>query len=80
MNNKTLKFEAAIKQIEIIVEKLENNEIELDEAIKLFEQGFELCNFCSKKLDEAKKKIQILVDSKNGEKELQDFDENFKEE
>lgn len=63
--NKNLKFEDALKRLEEIVSKLESGDVELDESLKLFEEGMELANFCSKKLNEIKNKIEILV--KKGE-------------
>jgi exodeoxyribonuclease VII small subunit len=77
---KDIKFESAIERLEDIVEKLESGEIELEQALVLFEEGMELSKICSQKLDEAKKKIQILKDGADGEKKLEDFDtENYKD-
>ena len=79
IKNTDIKFEDAILRLEDIVEKLENGEIELEAAIALFEEGMELSKLCSAKLDEAKKKIQILKDE-NGTKKLEDFDtESYKD-
>jgi exodeoxyribonuclease VII small subunit len=38
----------------------------LDESIEVFEKGMEMSNFCSKKLDEAERKINILIQNKDG--------------
>ena len=77
---KDIKFEDAVGRLEDIVEKLEDGEIELEQALALFEEGMQLSKLCSTKLDEAKKKIQILKDTANGVKKLEDFEtENYKD-
>jgi len=57
MNNNELTYEQAITRLDEIVSLLEKNEVSLDEALKLFEEGTALTAFCSKKLSEAKQKI-----------------------
>ncbi len=61
MSKEIQKFEDAIKRLEEIVELLDNKDVELENALKLFEEGVRLVKFCSGKLDETKKKIEILV-------------------
>jgi len=63
---KELKFETALERLQEIVNKLETGEIDLDESIKLFEEGISLVKFCSNKLDEVKHKVEILI-KKEGE-------------
>lgn len=58
---KTVNFEAAMKRLEEIVEKMESGEAELDKSLELFEEGIKLVKICSQKLDEAKKKVEILT-------------------
>lgn len=60
------KFEEALKKLEKIVSKLEEGEISLEESLKLFEEGIRLSRFCNQKLDEAEKKVEILMKGKNG--------------
>ena len=55
MDNMT--YEQAIKRLDEIVSILEKNEIELDEALSLFEEGTKLTALCSEKLKQAKQKI-----------------------
>ena len=45
-------FESALSQLEKIVQELENPELPLEKALKVFEQGVQLSKFCAKKLDE----------------------------
>jgi len=56
-----LKFEEALKKLEKIVEDLEKGDLSLDEALKKYQEGIELSRLCSQRLENAKKKIDILV-------------------
>ena len=58
---KELKFEEAIKKLEEIAKELETGELGLDESVKKFEEGMELSKVCTKMLNEAEKKINILI-------------------
>ncbi|ABI67901.1 exodeoxyribonuclease VII small subunit [Syntrophomonas wolfei] len=69
-----LSFELALKKLEESVEQLESGELELEESIKVFEQGIELSLFCRKELSQAEGKIQRLVKNLGGEFELLDFE------
>ena len=67
--NKTEKaesFEHSLKKLEDIVQTLENGETPLDETLQKFEEGMKLVQFCHSKLNEAEKKLKILVKDKNG--------------
>lgn len=55
---KDIKFEEALEKLAEINEKLESDEISLDESIKLFKEGLELSKLCQKKLDEARLEIE----------------------
>jgi exodeoxyribonuclease VII small subunit len=55
-------FEQALTQLESIVEKLENQEVTLEDSVILYKQGMELSNFCSDILDQAELKIQQVND------------------
>ena len=68
-----LNFEETMKELEQVVQKLENGELNLDESIKEFEKGMELSKSASKYLEEAEKKITILVKGKDGELTEEDF-------
>ena len=73
--NKEMKFEQALKKLEEIVGKLEEGETPLEKSLELFEEGIRLSRFCSKKLDEAERKIEILHRSENGTESAQPFEE-----
>lgn len=59
------KFEDALNKLEKIVSKLEDGDIPLEESLKLFEEGIRLSHFCNQKLDEAEKKVEILLKGKD---------------
>ena len=67
-----MSFEKSIIQLEQIVTQLEKGDLSLDEMLKLFESGIALSRSCNKMLDEAEKKINILV-KKDGGIEKQEF-------
>lgn len=60
------KFEDAFRKLESIVKKLEEGNLSLEESLKAFEEGMRLSRFCSKKLDEAEKKVEILLKDSEG--------------
>ena len=56
-----LKFEDAIKELEEIAKELESGTLGLDESVSKFEEGMKLSKICTKMLNEAEKKINILI-------------------
>jgi exodeoxyribonuclease VII small subunit len=66
-------FEAALAELEQIVERLEQGEVSLEESLRQFERGVELTRSCQKALRQAEQKISILSRSQGGEAVLQDF-------
>jgi len=72
------KFEDALNKLEKIVSKLEEGDIPLEESLKLFEEGIRLSRFCNQKLDEAEKKVEILLKGKDGLLKAQPFDRSIK--
>ena len=54
-------FESALKQLESIVEKMENQELSLEQSLSQFEEGIGLANQCQKALAEAKQKVEKLM-------------------
>lgn len=75
MDKKELSFEEAIKKLEKIALSLENEKIELDESLKLYEEGIKLVRYCNKLIDSAERKIKVLSVSADGELEEKDFAE-----
>lgn len=60
-------FEKAMEKLEQIVEDLESGNPSLDAAIKKFEEGIKLSQFCSEKLDSMEKRISILLKNEAGD-------------
>ena len=69
------KFEAALVRLEEIVQELEKGDISLARSLKLFEEGIKLSRICNKQLDEAERKVEILVKDKNGNIGAEPFEE-----
>lgn len=59
-------FENALARLEKIVGELEKGELALEEALQLFEEGIKISRFCNAKLDEAERKVQILLKNETG--------------
>jgi exodeoxyribonuclease VII small subunit len=68
-----MKFEESMQELEEIVRKMETRNLPLDDALNLFEKGVKLSRLCSKKLEAAQSKIEILTKSKDGELLTQPF-------
>jgi len=60
------KFETSLKKLEEVVRKLEGGSLSLDDSIKAFEEGVKHAGFCAKKLDEAERKVEILIKQRDG--------------
>ena len=73
-SRKSTNFEAAIEELESLVEEMEQGDISLEDSLKKFERGIELTRTCQKALQEAEQKVQILVEKKQGD-EIADVDD-----
>ena len=62
---KDKKFEDAMKELEDIVKRLESGDLSLEESLKIFEEGIALSRYCFRKLEEADKRVSILVKDGN---------------
>ena len=58
--SENLTYEKAIERLDEIVSLLEKNEVSLDDALKLFEEGTKLAAYCSEMLSSAKQKITTI--------------------
>lgn len=70
-----MKFEEALKKLEKTVSDLESGELSLDDSLKRYEEGVKLAQFCLKKLESARRKVEVLVKSGGGKLEAKPFDE-----
>jgi len=64
----TVKFEEALARLETIVAELERGELPLDDSMRIFEEGIKLSKVCLKMLDDAERRVEILVKDKDGRK------------
>ena len=60
-----LSFEEAMRELEKLVDSLDKGEVSLDEAIAAYDRGSQLKDYCQKKLQEAKMKIETIQSSDN---------------
>jgi exodeoxyribonuclease VII small subunit len=67
LTEETPKFEAALQQLEEIVQRLEKGELPLEESLKLYEEGIRLSRLCHAKLEEAEGRIEMLMKDARGE-------------
>ncbi|HBH86075.1 MAG TPA: exodeoxyribonuclease VII small subunit [Syntrophaceae bacterium] len=60
------KFEDALGRLEDIVRKMEAGDMSLEESLKAFEEGIKLARVCSRKLDEAERRVEMLLKQEEG--------------
>jgi len=60
-------FEQALKKLEEAVHKLEDGSLNLDDALKAFEQGIQWSRQCHQRLVEAEKKVEVLLKNEKDE-------------
>ena len=72
-STKTPGFEQSLKELESLVEKMEQGDLSLEDSLSHFERGVELSRACQKELKEAEQKVEILM-QKNGQDEITAFD------
>ena len=66
-------FEEAMMRLEQIIAVLESGGSGLDESIAAFEEGVGLLKYCNERLDDAEKKVRILIKNESGEVSAEDF-------
>jgi len=69
-------FEKAFQQLEKIVQRLEGEELPLDESLQLFEQGIRLSRFCHQRLEEVERKIELILADAKGQPVTEPFEED----
>ncbi|HVS32493.1 MAG TPA: exodeoxyribonuclease VII small subunit [Thermoanaerobaculia bacterium] len=67
-------FEKAFQQLETIVQRLEKEELPLDESLRLFEEGISLSRFCHQRLEEVEKKIELILADAKGQPRTEPFE------
>jgi exodeoxyribonuclease VII small subunit len=68
-------FEASLEELEALVERLEQGDLPLEEALRSFERGVALTRQCQSALAEAQQKVEILLaqGAQAGERRTRDF-------
>lgn len=67
-----MNFEENVEQLEKVVQELENGNLNLEDSIRKFEEGMSISKKCNEILEEAEKKITVLIKKDDGVEE-----ENF---
>jgi exodeoxyribonuclease VII small subunit len=68
-------FEKAFQQLEKIVQRLEGEELPLDDSLQLFEEGIRLSRFCHQRLEEVEKKIELILADAKGQPVVEPFED-----
>jgi len=66
-------FEGSLKRLEEIVAQLEGNTLALEQSLEIFEEGVKLVRFCTGRLDDAERRIEILLTDKDGRLHAEPF-------
>lgn len=66
MNPEKQTFEASMQRLEQIVRTMEKGEVELEESLRLFQEGTELIRSCGKLLDEAQLQVKKIMTGPDG--------------
>ncbi|HEX8254387.1 MAG TPA: exodeoxyribonuclease VII small subunit [Thermoanaerobaculia bacterium] len=67
-------FEKSFQNLEKIVQRLESEELPLDESLQLFEEGIRLSRFCHQRLEEVEKKIELILADAKGQPVTEPFE------
>jgi len=67
------KFETSLKKLEDAVNRLESGDLLLDESLKVFEEGIKHAAICSRKLNEAEKRVELLLKQRDGSFDREEF-------
>lgn len=67
MSESPFAFETAYTRLEEILEKMNHGKVSLEESLKLYEEADQLIASCSKRLQDAEKRIEILIKNREGE-------------
>lgn len=73
MNEKNMTFEASMQRLEQIVRIMERGDAQLDESLKLFQEGTELVRACEKMLSDAELQVKKVMTAPDGSPVLEDF-------
>ena len=74
-SKKNQSFEARLGELEALVQKLDAEDVPLEQAIEFYEQGVQLSAELNKTLDQVQRRIEILTQNENGDLVTEPFDE-----
>lgn len=69
------RFETSLARLEEIVQELEQGDLALEKSLKLFEEGIKLSRICNRRLEEAERKVEVLLKDKAGNMIAKPFEE-----
>lgn len=73
MTNRNLSYEEALKELEQIIEELEEDDLSLKDSLEKFKRGVFLYNYCNEILRNVEGEIKVLIEDENGDLEEKDF-------
>ncbi len=59
-------FESSLAELEQIVSEMESGDLPLQQALALFERGVHLSRYCQQQLNDAERKVELLVKGQDG--------------
>lgn len=67
-------LESSLERLEIIVDKMDSEQVDLEESIALFKEGMALTQYCRKLIDDAEQQVTQLVADADGNLTLDDYE------
>ena len=79
MSEPEITFEAALGELEALVKRLEDGQVNLEDAVSYYERGMALKTFCEDKLRQARLRVEQVALSSNGDVTTKPFAVDFPE-
>jgi exodeoxyribonuclease VII small subunit len=73
---KSKSFETSLSALEKIVRELERGDLPLEESLRLFEEGVKLSRECQERLNQAERRIEVLLRDSDGKPVVNEFSED----
>jgi len=70
-----MQLEKSLKELEKLVDKMEQGDLSLEKSLDYFEKGIKLTRLCQQALQQAEQRVQILL-QKSEQEQLEEFDDN----
>ena len=75
MSENEMKFEQALEKLEDIVKQLEEGGLSLNKSLETFTEGIKLVKFCNNELNNAEKKIEMVLNEEGGYSDIVPYDQ-----